>query len=197
MNFTTRALTAAALLSILAGQASAQQFDGPYAGLEVAHEDNDAVTGEAVALIAGWDAEVAPAWVLGAEVRITIDGVEDSRTQAVGVNTATTETAVEDQWGVNVRVGRVIGDRVLVFGQLGYERFHYNAVRELRAPVCAPPSGCLISRLDSSFDEETLTFGGGVEWAATDHWRLRGTYTYSDSDAFERNRFAIAAAFRL
>ena len=194
----TRLLLTAAVtvISTIASHAAAQQFSGPYVAVEAALEDYDAVDGESFALIAGWDFEVAPAWVVGASFRATVDGVSDTRTQAVGVNTATTETSLEDQWSVNARVGRVFGDRVLVFGQLGYEQFHYSAVRELRAPVCAPPNGCLISRLDGSFDEEMVTYGAGVEWAATDHWRLRGTYTFGDGDAFEQKRFALTAAYQ-
>jgi len=184
------------MISAIASHAAAQQFSCPYVAVEAAHEDYDAVDGESFALIAGWDFEVAPAWVVGASFRATVDGVSDTRTQTVGVNTATTETSLEDQWSVNARVGRVFGDRVLVFGQLGYEQFHYNAVRELRAPVCVPPNGCLISRLDGSFDEEMVTYGAGVEWAATDNWRLRGTYTFGDGDAFEQKRFALTAAFQ-
>lgn len=186
----------ATMITACATQASAQQFSGPYVAIEAAHEDYEAVDGESLALTAGWDVEVAPAWVAGASVRATVDGVADTRIQAVGMNTATTETSLEDQWSVNARVGRVFGDRVLVFGQLGYEQFHYNAVRELRAPVCVPPNGCLISRLDGSFDEEMVTYGAGIEWAATDNWRLRGTYTFGDGDAFEQKRFALTAAFQ-
>lgn len=190
-------LTAAVtMISAISTHAAAQQFSGPYVAIEAAHEDYDAVDGESFALIAGWDVEVAPAWIVGASVRATLDGVAGTRTQTIGANTATTETAIEDQWSVTARVGRVFGDRVLVFGQLGYEQFHYSAVRELRAPVCAPPNGCLISRLDGSFDEALVTYGAGVEWAATDHWRLRGTYTLGDGDAFEQKRFALTAAFR-
>lgn len=189
-------IAAVTFVSAIASHAAAQQFSGPYVAVEAAHEDYDAVDGESFALIAGWDVEVAPAWVMGASIRATVDGVTDTRTQTIGANTATTETALKDQWSVNARIGRVFGDRVLVFGQLGYEQFHYNAVRELRAPVCVPPNGCLISRLDGSFDEEMVTYGAGVEWAATDHWRLRGTYTFGDGDAFEQKRFALTAAFQ-
>lgn len=160
------AATAVAIVSAASTQASARQFEGPYVGVEAAYEDYDGTDGEAFGLIAGWDAAVGPAWVIGASVHVTVQGVEGSRTQTQGGNIETTEVSIEDQWGVNVRVGRRFGDRVLVFGQLGYEQLHYSVVRELRAPVCAPPSGgCLISRVDSSSDEKMLTYGAGVEWA--------------------------------
>lgn len=188
--------SAAAVCGVGGGQADAQEFSGPSFGLEAAYEDYDGAEGETFAVTAGWDFAVNPDWVVGAGVRFTIDGVEDSQRQVLGDNIATTRIAIEDQWGLTARAGRVFGDRLLVFGEVGYEQLHTNAVRELRAQVCAPPSGCLISSLDGSFDEEIVTLGVGAEWAVTDQWRLRGTYTYGDSDAFERSRLALGAAFQ-
>jgi opacity protein-like surface antigen len=196
MKLTIQILSAAALFGLVASEATAQHFQGPRIGLEIAHEDYGAVAGESVAIVAGWDAEVAASWVVGADVRLTVDGVEERRSSAVGVNTQTVTTAIEDQWGVSARVGRVIGGRVLLFGQLGYEQFHYDAVRDLRAPVCAPPTSCLISRLAQAFDEESMTYGVGAEWAVTDHWRVRGTYTRSDGSAVESDRLAVTGSFQ-
>jgi opacity protein-like surface antigen len=190
------AASVAAVLGAGGIQAHAQQFHGHTIGLEAAYEDYDGAEGETFTVTAGWDIALNPDWVVGAGARLTVDGVEDGQRQLLGVNIATTKVSIEDQWGLTARAGRVIGERVLVFGEVGYEQFHVNAVRDLRAQVCAPPSGCLISRFDGSFDEEMVTFGAGAEWALTDHWRLRGAYTYGDSDAFDRNRFALSAAFR-
>lgn len=41
-----------------------------------------------------------------------------------------------------------------------------------------------------------FTVGAGAEWAVAYNWRLRGAYTYGDSNAFERNRFSLAAAYK-
>lgn len=190
------ASAAAAVCGVGEVQAQAQTFKGPTGGLEASYEDYDGAEGEAFAVTAGWDFTGDADWVVGAGVRFTLDGVEDGQRQALGVNVSTTNVAIEDQWGVTARAGRVFGDRVLVFGEIGYEQFHVRAIRDLRAQVCAPPSGCLISRLDGSFDEEMVTVGAGAEWAVTDTVRLRGTYTYGDSDAFERNRFAVGGAYK-
>lgn len=196
MKLKIQILSAAALFGLIASDAAAQQFQGPRIGLEIAHEDYGAVAGESIAVVAGWDKHVSPAWVVGAEMRLTLDGIDDSRTLAVGTNTATVTTAIDDHRGVSARVGRVIGGRVLLFGHVGYEQFHYDAVRDLRAPVCVPPSGCLISRLEQSFDEEATTYGVGAEWAVTEHWRLRGTYTRSDGSAFQSDRLAVTGSFQ-
>jgi opacity protein-like surface antigen len=187
---------AAALCSFAATQAQAQIFEGPSVGVEAGYEDYDGAEGETIALHAGWDFSAAPNWIVGASLRATLDGVADGQTEALGVNIATTRVAIEDQWSLAARAGHVFDNAVLVFGEVGYEQFHVNAVRDLRAQVCAPPSGCLISRLDGSFDEDMVTYAAGAEWAITDNWRLRGTYTYGDSDAFERNRFGVSAHFQ-
>lgn len=181
------------------GLAHAEPFQGPHVGVELASESYDpAPEGEVVyALTAGWDARIAPQWVVGAGLRYTIDGVSASETsQTPGGALQTTDVSIENQWGVSARVGRVLGDRVLVFAEGGYERFDVDARRTLRAAVCAPPNGCVISRGDFSFEEELWTVGAGVEWALTDHLRLRGAYAYGDSEALERNRFSLAAAYQ-
>lgn len=189
-------IAAAAALGSLAAPAYAQHFAGPSIGIEAGYEDYDGAEGETLNLVGGWDFALPSKWVIGAGARVAVDGVEDGQTQKLGINTSRTRVAIEDQWGVTARAGRTIGERTLVFAEIGHEWFHVNAVRELRAPVCAPPSGCLISRLDGSFDETMFTVGAGAEWAVAYNWRLRGAYTYGDSNAFERNRFSLAAAYK-
>ena len=193
-------LAATALLSGLCTQtAQAEPFQGPHVGLEVASESYDPTPeGEAVyALAAGWDVAFARGWVVGAGVRYTLDGVSASETTLTpGGLLQTADISIENQWALTGRVGRVFGDTVLVFAEGGYERFDVDAQRTVRAQVCAPPSGCVVTRVDFSFEEELWTIGAGVEWAATDHVRLRGVYSYGDSEALERNRFSLAAAYQ-
>ena len=193
-------LAATALLSGLCTQtAQAEPFQGPHVGLEVASESYDPTPeGEAVyALAAGWDVAFARGWVVGAGVRYTLDGVSASETTLTpGGLLQTADISIENQWALTGRVGRVFGDTVLVFAEGGYERFDVDAQRTVRAQVCAPPSGCVVTRGDFSFEEELWTIGAGVEWAATDHVRLRGVYSYGDSEALERNRFSLAAAYQ-
>lgn len=194
MNTTFKIAAMVALCGAAGAQAHAQAFEGPTIGLEAGYEDYDGAEGQTVSLLAGWDFAAGPGWVLGVGARWTLDGVEDGQTEPAGLNIQTTRVSIEDQWGVSVRAGQVFGDRLLVFGEVGYEQMHVSAQRDLLAPVCAPPNGCLISRLDGSFDEDMITYGVGAEWAMDGNWRLRGAYTFSDSDAFERNRFAVSAA---
>jgi opacity protein-like surface antigen len=189
--------TGLAMLGLTAS-AEAQVFSGPYLGIEAAHEAYDpAPDGDwAFAAHAGWDFRVRDAWVVGGLLRFGLDGVDSSTTSVTpGGVLATADVAIEDQIGGSVRAGRVIGERVLVFAEAGYERFHANQVRTLRNQVCAPPNGCLISRQDFSFDDDMWTIGAGAEWAVTQSWRVRASYQYGDSKAFERNRVSLSTSF--
>jgi len=193
-----KALALAALFSGAPTGAEANTFEGPSLGVEAAYEDYGTAPagGAAVAITAGWDFALSDHWVAGPLLRATVANVEQRTARPLDSNIATTRVEIEDQWGVGVRAGRVIADRVLLFGEVGYERFHVDAIRELRAPVCAPPDGCLISRLDASFDDDMLTLGAGAEWAVTDHLRLRGAYGYGNSEAYDRNRFSLGVAYQ-
>jgi opacity protein-like surface antigen len=107
------------------------------------------------------------------------------------------DVAIENQIGVNARIGYLVSNNVMLFGEGGYERFDVAANRTLRAQVCAPPTNnCVISRTDFSFDEDMWTVGAGAELAIDDNLRLRGTYTYGDGDGYNRNRFALTAALQ-
>lgn len=171
-------------------------FSGPRAGIEVSYEDyGSGADGEAVAIVAGWDFKVSDAVVLGLDARYTVHGVKGSETSTTpGQLVQTVDLAIKDNWGVGGRIGYAVSKDVLLFAQAGYERFDIDAVRTLRAQVCAPPNGCLISRTDFSFDDDMWTVGIGAEWAATKNLRLRGQYTYGDSSSYDRNRFSLAAA---
>lgn len=186
----------AAALAALAAPAVAQPFAGPWVGVEAALEDYGPHQGEAFAVVAGFDLAISERWAAGVGGRWTTAGVTETERVRRGQNTSTTRVSLEDQWGVTARVGRRFGERFFVFAEAGYERFHVNAVRELRADFCVPPNGCLISRLDGSFDEEMPTVGLGAEWALTEQASFRAAYAYGDSDAFERNRFSLSAGWR-
>jgi outer membrane immunogenic protein len=179
-------------------QASDHPFSGPRAGIEVSYEDyGSGVDGETVAVVGGWDFKLGESVVLGLDARYTVHGVESSQTTTTpGQLLQTADVAIKDNWGVGGRIGYAVNDKVLVFAHGGYERFHINAFRTLRAQSCVPPSGCQISRTDFSMDDDMWTAGVGVEWAATENLRLRGQYTYGDSSSYDRNRVSLAAAFQ-
>ncbi|MDX2237006.1 MAG: outer membrane beta-barrel protein [Hyphomonadaceae bacterium] len=198
MRSMINAAAAALAMGLGAGAAQAEPFQGLHIGLEAASESYDPTPdGEAVyAAFAGWDTRVGSVWVVGGGVRYTIDGASASATETTPAGfLQTASVSIEDQWAITGRIGRVFGERVLVFAEGGFERFDVDAVRTVRAAVCAPPNGCVVTRNDFSFEETLPTIGAGVEWAASEHVRLRGAYAYGDSDALERNRFSLAVAY--
>lgn len=196
MKTTLFALIIPACLLTHPCQARDHEFNGPRLGIEASYEDyGSGADGEAVAAIAGWDFAIGNAFVVGLEGRYTIHGVSGSETTTTPAGLLQTEDiSINDNWGVSARLGYAVSDNVLLFGQGGYEKLDINAVRTVRAQVCAPPNGCLVSRNDFSFNDDMWTVGLGAEWAVTKNMRLRGQYTYGDSDSYDRNRFAITAS---
>lgn len=190
----TTAITIA-ICTLAAAPASAQRFAGPSVGIELATEDLESYRGTTTTLVAGWDFAVATDWRLGAGLRWTVTDIEERRSETLGINVQDVSVAIENRRGITARLGRALGDQWLVYAELGYEKYDVDALRVLRARVCAPPTDCVISRLDGSFDESMTSVGLGVEWAATEGLRLRAAFNRGNSDAFDRNRFSVAAAW--
>ncbi len=173
-------------------------FEGPRAGVEVSYGDyGSGASGEAVAVVAGWDFRLGENLVIGLDGRYGVHGVDGSETTTTATQLVQTiDLSIEDNWGLAGRIGYAVSDNVLIFAQGGYEHIGIDAVRTIRAQACVPPNGCQISRTDFSFDDDMWTAGAGVEWAATENLRLRAQYTYGESDSYDRNRVSLAAAFQ-
>lgn len=190
------AATLAAILTLAGQPSSAQSFTGPSFGIEVAREDLGSTDGTVTTLVAGWDFAVAEDWRVGAGIRLAVADIEESRTEAVGTNFQDVAVAIENRRGITARVGRTLGDQWMAYAELGYEQYDVEAQRVLRAPFCVPPTACVISRTNGSFDESMTSLGLGVEWAATEQARLRASASRGESDAFDSNRFAISAVWQ-
>lgn len=191
-------LLAAAAMLASAVQAQEHPFNGPRIGADVSYEDfGSGTNGATVAALAGWDFAVGKNWVIGATGRYALVGVDGSETtETPGGLFQTADVSIRDNWGLAARVGHVVGDKVLIFGEAGYESLRLNGIRTVRAAACVPPNGCQISRVDFSFNEDLWTLGVGAEWALTENLRLRGQYTYGDSKAFDRNRLSLGIAWQ-
>lgn len=178
--------------------ASDHPFAGPRAGVEVSYEDyGSGASGEAAAVVAGWDFRLGESVVLGLDARYTVHAVNGSETTTTPAQLVqTVDLSIEDNWGIGGRIGYAASDNVLLFAHGGYEHLGIDAVRTVRAQACVPPNGCQISRTDFSFDDDMWTIGAGVEWAATQNLRLRGQYTYGDSSSYDRHRIGLAAAYQ-
>jgi opacity protein-like surface antigen len=177
-------------------KATDHPFEGPRAGIALSYEDyGSGVSGEAVAVVAGWDFRLGENVVAGLDASYTVHGVDGSRTTTTPQQLVQTiDLAIEDNWGIGGRIGYAVNDRVMIFAQGGYEHLGIDAVRTVRAQACVPPNGCLISRTDFAFDEDMWSIGAGAEWAASENIRLRAHYAYGDSDSYDRNRVSLAAA---
>jgi opacity protein-like surface antigen len=189
------AAIAAAIVTFTALPARAESFSGPSAGIEFATEDFESYEDTATTLVAGWDFVVGSDWRVGFGLRWTVADIEERASEPLGANIQDISVTFDNRRGANLRLGRVLGDRWMAYAELGYEQYDVDAVRVLRAPVCAPPNGCVISTLDGSFDESMTSVGMGVELAATDRLRLRAAYSRGNSDAFDRDRLSVAAAW--
>ena len=189
------AATAAAICALAACSASAQAFTGATLAVEFASEEFGSLEGTATTVVAGWDFAVTPEWQWGLGLRRTFADVEERRTEPLGANVQDIIASIDDRRGASLRIGRTLGARWLAYAEVGYERYDYSGLRVLRAPVCAPPTSCVISRLDQAFDDSMVSFGVGMEWAMTDSARLRAALGRGDSDTFDRQFASISLAW--
>lgn len=187
---------AAGMLVLLATPApavAAEAFHGPYAGVSAGYEsysgDLDGVTYGAYA---GWNVRLGNGWVVGPELRFSETSAKAVETSSTPSAVTVSRVAVNNQFGGQLRVGRLVTPSTLLFVTGGYERFDVDATttRTPRAPctVCTP----VVS--DFSFREDVWTAGAGVEWAMNARLRLRASYTYADGEAYHRHGVAAALA---
>lgn len=173
-------------------------FEGSRVGVDSGYEDyGEGLDGETLAAVVGWDIPLHDKFVLGAEGRYNLRAVERSITTTTPAGfLQTADITIDDNWGLAGRLGYAATDKVLFFAQGGYESLEVEAFRTVRAPVCAPPDGCTISRTDFSMGNDMWTIGAGVEWAATKNLRLRGQYTYGESQTYDRSRLSLLVAMQ-
>lgn len=190
-----KAITGCAfIVAALAPAAVADTFSGPYAGLEAGYEDfTDDLDGGVYGGFAGWDIPVFDNWVFGIEGRLAEPDSSFRMSRDTATGTAVSAIDLNEQYGASLRLGRVFGERTLVFGQIGHEWFEVDAtITHTPNPPCQQ---CASTVDDFSFDEEMPTYGAGIEHALTSKVRARLVYTYGDGDAYERNRLSVGVAF--
>jgi len=118
-------------------------------------------------------------WVVGIEADIAWGDSKTTNTRLAGagiVHAGDSATA-KQTWdgGVRGRLGYLLTPSVLLFGTGGGSWIH----DELTATCSAATCGAV---LGSNVSTERLgwTVGGGVEWAMSPNWLLRGEYRYAD-----------------
>lgn len=158
----------------LAGTASAQAFDGLYAGATAGHNSTDikvsenwtpstydsfGASGGEIGVFAGYGQEVAPSIYMGGEIEANKSNAEFK----YSTSTDTLKVSKEHAYGVAVRAGYAAGN-VMPYVRVGYNKAKFK--------------GELSGTLTGSETESKggLAFGAGMQWKATDMFSLRGEF---------------------
>ncbi|MBT2188169.1 outer membrane protein [Sphingobium nicotianae] len=175
--------------SLVPAAASAQSFQGPYVGVQAGWNHDIAIADKKDSVVggvfAGYDHEVAPNIVLGAEGGFSL-GASD-RIGPSGANAAQIDPL--HSFDLSARAGYVVGGDNLLYVRGGYENS--------RARFTSTVANSTISNqrtLDGWF------VGGGVERKLLENVSARVEYRYSDlgydDRKFERHQVLAGVAYR-
>ena len=134
----------------------------------------------------GFDAPVGTSFVLGGEAEIGAGGRKLSQTLRAGLT-----ASVDPDWNYmfSGRAGFVAGDRMLVYGRLGYGAEKLD----IRVTDSTTPAN---SFRDDGWSDG-IVYGGGVEYAMSPNTSARVEYRYKDFDGSYTNQQVLAGvAFR-
>ncbi|TCP36072.1 outer membrane beta-barrel protein [Sphingomonas sp. BK235] len=196
----TAAFIAAAAAAAAALPATAQTFEGPYAGVQAgwSHADVGAAKTKAgpvdidrskdagtAGVFAGYNYKVADRIVLSAEAGFSF-GIDDAVTRSRNGTLASIDP--EYSFDLGARAGYLVGDQTLLYVRGGYEN--------LRAAVRSEgTSGSRYAK--DTFDGWSV--GGGVEQAVSDKVSVRVEYRYSDlggdDTKFQRHQLLGGVAY--
>ena len=115
-------------------------------------------------LIAGYDHQFAPNWLVGVEADVSLKDVK-STVKAVGVTVATAKGDYD--WGVRARLGYIATPGTMLFASAGYGQNH----TKLSVP--------LFPAINSSWTSGGLQVGAGIETLLTSNLSLRAEYLHS------------------
>ncbi len=137
---------------------------------------------------AGYDYQFAPSWVFGVEGDWTWTHARGSNSQAwtflgtgvpVGGGAATTMNSTVD-WLASLRgrLGYLVTPNVLAYatGGVAWGDVHYSA-------TAADPGTGYLASTGFNNTSDGIVVGGGVEWAMTHNWSLRGEYLFYHLDS--------------
>jgi len=182
-------LAGAALLALSSAPALAQEFQGPYVGVQAGWNHDIAINDKKDAFIggvyAGYDREVSPNVVLGLEGGFSL-GASD-RIGPAGTDQATIDPHYS--FDVSARAGYVVGERNLLYVRGGYANTRARLTRDIA---------------DGTFsDNRTYDgwfVGGGVERKLLDNVSTRLEYRFndfgSDNRTFQRHQVLVGVAYR-
>ena len=150
---------------------------GLYPGANQSMDLNGWVAGGQI----GYNYQLENNWVVGVEADFQWTGAENDSDLLASVNGPYFQNSGELEWfgTVRARLGYAM-DRLLVYGTGG---FAYGKVSASSTVAAAPGGIPLWETATSGSDDSVLTgwtVGGGLEYALTDNWILRGEYLYVD-----------------
>ncbi len=184
-------LVGAAIVALSSAPAFAQEFQGPYVGVQAGWNQGKAVGDKQDAFVggvfAGYDQEVMPNVVLGVEGGISL-GASD-RIGPNGPDNASLDPHYS--FDASARAGYVLGERNLLYARAGYANTRARLTRDV--------DGVAVSDKDNY---DGWFVGGGVERKLLDNVSTRVEYRYSDFGdnddigKYERHQVLAGIAYR-
>jgi len=180
-------LLAAATLVPVAAQA--QDFQGPYVGVQAGWKHDIAIADKKDSAVAGvftgYDYQVTPNIVLGAEAGFSI--AADDRIGPSGANRATVDPL--HSFDLSARAGYVVGGNNLLYVRGGYENSRARV-----STIAANVASSNLRTFDGWFA------GGGAERKLTDNVSARLEYRFSDLGTddrkFQRHQVLAGVSYR-
>lgn len=201
MRFDYKLATTVLLGTMSAPAAFAQNFDGPYVGVQAGwdltdvrnpstelgtlalDDDGQSFTGGA---FAGFDRQVAPRVVLGAEA-----GADIGSDDALKTSSGTGEAIIDPDWSFDLtaRAGYLLNPSTLAYVRGGYT----NA--RVKTTITTP-----VARLTENENRDGWLAGAGIERQLMQHTSARLEYRYSDlsegDGAYDRHRVLAGISYR-
>ena len=184
-------LVGAAIAALSSAPAFAQEFQGPYVGVQAGWDQGKAVGDQQDAFVggvfAGYDHEVIPNVVLGVEGGFSL-GASD-RIGPNGPDNASLDPRYS--FDASARAGYVLGERNLLYVRGGYANTRARLTRDV--------DGVSVSDRDNY---DGWFVGGGVERKLLDNVSTRVEYRYSDfgdnidTGKYERHQVLAGVAYR-
>tara|TARA_R110000787_G_scaffold110809_3_gene219472 strand:+ start:5488 stop:6099 length:612 start_codon:yes stop_codon:yes gene_type:complete len=100
---------------------------------------------------------------------------------------------LNSRYGVYAKAQYPVTDSLSIFGRVGFESRDYDFTT--KTTVVATDGAQAVFKRKSSISEDSVAFGGGVEFDVTEKQALRAGYTRAEGDVNE-DRFEVSYVYR-